>query len=137
MANELCNLGVTSCDLLEDGLKHLGLLLNKLAQLLEMGVAPKKFEIRECFSTCGSSTGTGTGTGSTSTTGGSARTPTFITCLRSGFEQVDRFIFATSSGGRRGGSRGFAGSGVLGSGGSLGLLLFLLNVFRDTLRHER
>ncbi|MCP6237188.1 hypothetical protein NL436_27275, partial [Klebsiella pneumoniae] len=84
-----CNLRIASSDLLEDGLEHLGLLLNKLAQLLEVAVVPQEVEIWECFTTSSTSTRSRTGTSTRAST---------ISCLRSSFEQVDRFTFATGSG---------------------------------------
>lgn len=111
LANELRNLGVSSGDLLEDGFEHLWLLLDQLTKLLEVGVIPQKFEARE-FST----------TGSTSSSASSL----LATSLSSSFEQVDRFVVTSG--------RGAFGSSRLGcaSGGGL-LLLFLLDVFRNTL----
>merc|ERR1712187_37653 len=57
LANELRDLRVTSSDLLKNGLEHLRLLLNKLAQLLKMRVVTKEIEVRKCFAT-GTTTGT-------------------------------------------------------------------------------
>lgn len=75
----------------------MGLLLNKLAELLEVGVAAEELEASEGLTT--SSTGTGTG-GGTSTTGSA----TFTTRLGSSFEEV-QWLFATGGSGRSGPSR--------------------------------
>ena len=117
MTNELRDLRVTSRNLLKNRLEHLRLLLDELAQLLEMGVIPKEIEVRKGFTT-----GSSTSTGRTSTT--------FVPGLGSGFKQVDRLLF-TVRGGR---GRGSFASGCPGSrGGSSVLLLFLLDVVGDTL----
>lgn len=115
MANELRDLRVTSSDLLKNGLEHLRLLLNKLAQLLKMRVVTKEIEVRKCFAT-----GTTTGT----------RPACAITSLGCGFKQVDGLVFA-----RRGswGGGGFTSRFLGGTGCRSGLLLLLLNVLGDTL----
>lgn len=112
LANELRNLGVSSGDLLEDGFEHLWLLLDQLTKLLEVGVIPQKFEAREVSTT-----------GSTSSSASSL----LATSLSSSFEQVDRFVVTSG--------RGAFWSSRLGcaSGGGL-LLLFLLDVFRNTIQ---
>lgn len=117
MTNELCDLRVTGRNLLKNGLEHLRLLLNELAQLLEMGVIPEEIEVRKCFTASASTTGT--------------RPSTFVTGLSGSFKQIDGLIFAAS--GSRGSRGTFSGgcSGGLGGGG--GLLLLLLDVFGDTL----
>lgn len=129
LSNELCNLRVASSDLLENGLEHLRLLLNKLAQLLEVAVVPQEVEIWESFTSAGTCTRSCTSTG--------ARTPT-VSCLRSGLEQVDRFTFATGSSGSRWcrwcGFAGGRGRGSGSSGSSFSLALFLLDVVRNTLK---
>ena len=62
LSDKLGDLRVTGCDLLQDRLQHLRLLLNKLAELLEVRVISEKVKIREslscpssCFCSCCSS----------------------------------------------------------------------------------
>lgn len=43
--NELCKKGVTRTELFEDGLEHLGLLLDDLAKLLELWVVSEEVEV--------------------------------------------------------------------------------------------
>lgn len=117
MTNELCDLRVTGRDLLKNGLEHLRLLLNELAQLLEMRVIPEEIEVRKRFTASASTTGTGTST--------------FVTSLGSSFKQIDGLIFGASSSGASWGAFSGGCSGGLGGGGSL--LLLLLDVFGDTL----
>lgn len=56
LANELRNLGITGGNLLKNGLKHRGVLLDQLTELLEMRVVAKEFEVWEAFSSRTSST---------------------------------------------------------------------------------
>jgi hypothetical protein len=118
LTNELCNLRVTSGDLLKDGFQHLRLLLDQLAELLKMRVIPQEVEIGQSFPSSGS-----TGTSSTTSALSSAS-------LSSGFKQIHWLITT----GRRGSTlTGRSGRGRGGGGcGSL-LLLLLLDVVRDSL----
>ncbi len=74
LGDQLGQLGVTRAELLKDGLEHLRLLLDYLAQLLELGVGSKEVKVAEILlggcrsSSCfGGGGGGGTSTGCTST----------------------------------------------------------------------
>jgi hypothetical protein len=124
LTNELCNLRVTSGNLLKDRFQHLRLLLDQLAELLKVRVIPQEVEVGQSFPSSGS-TRTSSTTCALSSTG-----------LSSGFKQIDRLITT----GRRG-SRGSTLSGRSGRGRGCGgcggcgslLLLLLLDVVRDSL----
>ena len=119
LTNDGSNLGIPSSDLLQDGLKHVRLLLDQLTELLEVRVAAEELEAAKGFTT--SSTCAGTCTCGTSTTG-----PTTLTTgLGSGFEKVERLLTTSGSGGTR--------RGGLFSCFLLLLLLLLLDVIRDSL----
>ena len=89
LADELCDLGVTSSNLLKDGLQHLRLSLNELAKLLELGVVSK--ELQRITTCTKSSFSTLSGL---SCAGGS--TTTALTSLSCGLEQIDTLCFTTS-----------------------------------------
>lgn len=111
LTNELRDLGVSSGDLLKDGLEHLWLLLDQLTKLLEVGIIAKKFETREFSATSTSS---------------SSSSSLLATSLSGSLEQVDRFVVTSG--------RSAFGSSSLGCASGSGLLLlFLLNVLGDTL----
>lgn len=96
----------------------MGLLLDQLTELLEVGVAAKKLEAAEGFAA--SSTSTGTCTCGTCTTG-----PTTLTTgLGSGFEKVKGLLATSGSGDTLGG--GLCSFLLL-------LLLLLLDVVGDSL----
>lgn len=103
--------------MLENWLEHLGVLLDQLAQLLEVGVVPQEVQVRKGFATR------------------TARTASVLSpSLSSRLKQIDWLV---TSGRRKpalarrslGGWRG----GGSGGGGSLLLLLLLLDVLGDTL----
>lgn len=66
----------------------MGLLLNKLTKLLEMGVAAEELQATESFTTSG--TGTGAGTSSTARSA-----TTFTTGLSGSFEEVEVRLITT------------------------------------------
>lgn len=99
LPDDLGNLGVASGDLLQDRLKHLGLLLYQLTELLEVGVAAKEIQVRITTSRTGTSPTTTTAT---------------LTSLSSSLEHVERLLSSSST----------TSSGGLST--SLGLLLLLL-----------
>lgn len=49
--NKLSQLGVSGTKLLENGLQHLGLLLNDLAKLLELGVVSEEIQVAQITTT--------------------------------------------------------------------------------------
>jgi hypothetical protein len=114
LSDHLGNLRVTSCDLLQDGLEHVGLLLDKLSELLEVGVAAQEVQVTQSL---------------TSTTASAATT---LAGLGSGFKHVETTVFTST--GKRG-----SGSGIdiaVGRGGGTCLLLLLRllrGLFGDTL----
>lgn len=120
LSDDLGNLGVASRNLLQNGLKHVGLLLNELAKLLEVGVAAEEVQAGKGIAT---STSGGGSTTSTSTTG-----TTTITGLGSGLEQVHGLLTTRATGSSRDGRKGTSLLLLL-----LPLLLFLLDIFGDTL----
>ena len=66
ITDELSQLGVSGAKLLEDGLQHLGLLLDNLPQLLELSVVSEEVEIAEIATTLAAG-----GSGSGGSSGGS------------------------------------------------------------------
>lgn len=122
LSNDLGDLGVASRNLLQDGLKHVGLLLHKLAELLEVGVVAEEVQVSKIGTTCARSSA---GTSSTATT-----TAT-LASLGSGLKQVDGLLAtrATSGSSRGRSSRGSSTLLTL----LLLLLLFLLNIVGDAL----
>jgi hypothetical protein len=54
LGDQLGKLGVASTQLLQDGLQHLGLLLDNLTQLLELGVVSQEVQVAESLSTSSS-----------------------------------------------------------------------------------
>lgn len=81
LTDDLGNLGVPGGDLLQDGLKHVGLLLNKLSKLLEVGVATEEVKVGESVTTPLRSSSTRAST-----------TTATITSLSSGLKKVDGFL---------------------------------------------
>lgn len=63
--NQICQLWVTSCDLLKDSLEHCWVLLYDLAKLLELRVVAQKLQVAQILT---SSTSTKTRTKGTETT---------------------------------------------------------------------
>lgn len=123
LADHLSELRVTSTELLQDRLQHLGLLLHKLTHLLELGIVAQEIEVSE---TSGLSTGTLRTTSTTTSTSAVAK-------LSSKIEEVNLVIVVTTGGsGRSGlgsGSRGSSRGGGRLTGGSL-----LLEVGGDSLK---
>lgn len=120
LSNHRSNLGVASCNLLQNGLQHVGLLLDELTELLEVGIAAQEVQVTKRL---------------TSTTATAAAT---LTGLSSGFKHVETAIFAQ----RRGSSSSsiFIIIGVRGRALCLGLLLLLRllrGLFGDTLANIR
>jgi hypothetical protein len=111
-------LGIPGGDLLQDRLKHVGLLLDELTELLEVGIAAE--ELQACSVTTSPSTSTSPSTAST--------TATTFTGLSGGFKQVKRLFAA-------GRSRGISSRSRC-CGFLLLLLLLFLDVIGDTLWHD-
>lgn len=109
--DELRQTGVPGAQLLENGLKHLRLLLNDLAELLELRIVPKKVQIAKITTlTCGSGGGSGGGSSIRSCVGTAAAGPA-ASLLSCEIEEVDAsFILgALSSRIRLRGSNGGGG----------------------------
>lgn len=126
--NELSQLRVAGTKLLEDGLEHLRLLLDNLAELLELGVMSQEVEVTQVTTLTGSSRSSSRGGGLVAT----ASSPTRTASLSSEIEQVDVTTLITAMSG------GLSGRG-LSSRGSMVLLLLLLllllpDVFGDSLK---
>lgn len=131
LTNQLGNLRVTRSDLLKDGLQHLGLLLDQLTELLEVGVVTEEIQAGKTFTRTRTRTRSSSSSTGTSTT---SSTPFLAAGLSCCLEQVDGFV-ATPSG-ASGTSRGRGlGRGSSGGGGLLLLLLLLLLFFLDVLRN--
>ena len=121
LSDNLGDLGVASRNLLQDGLQHVGLLLHKLTELLEVRVVAEEVQVGKVGTTCArSSTGTGTTT-STATLAG----------LGSSLKQVDRLLATRASSGSSWSRRSRRSGALLTL--LLLLLLFLLNIIGDTL----
>lgn len=118
LSDDLGNLGVASRNLLQNGLEHVGLLLNELAKLLEVRVAAEEVQAGK-----GIATSSGGSTASTSTAG-----TTTITGLGSCLEQVHRLLTTRATGSGRNGRNGIIALLLL-----LPLLLFLLDIFGNAL----
>lgn len=121
--NQLCKLRVAGAKLLQNRLEHLWLLLNNLAELLELRVMSEKIQVAQICTTLRC---TRSSSSRATTATSSATTPT---SLSGKIEEVYASIILSallSSGGGRGGLRR---SGC----GSLASMLFLLNVLRNTL----
>lgn len=134
LRNKLGQLGVTSTELLQDRLEHLGLLLDNLAELLELGIVAEEVEVTKtlasarttcccrsgggCCCTCASTTASATGTDSTTTS-----------LLRGEVEQVDTVVVFVTLGNSSGnsGSCGFVGRGIASGGSSSGRCLCRLS----------
>lgn len=129
LSDQLGELRVAGTELLEDGLQHLGLLLDDLTELLKLGVISQEIQVAESLTTSSRSSrgggGTNTGTGTTSASSTSGAT---ASCLRGKVEQVYVTVVVDTSSGSSG-----RGSGRL-RGGSCGSLL-LLQILGDTLGH--
>jgi hypothetical protein len=128
LTDKLSELRISSTELLKDWLKHLRLLLDDLAQLLELGIVAKEIEVAKpglfLFPGCGSGN---SGSGSCVGTSSRATTCSTTTMLRRQIEEVNVAVViipacSRSSGGLGGRSRGL----------SL-LLLLLLKVRGNTL----
>lgn len=132
LGDQLGKLGVASPELLQNRLQHLRLLLDDLAQLLELGVVAKEVEVAKALSTNGG--GQAARSRSGSSTGESSSTGVTATLLGSEVKEVDVRVIANSGRRSRGGGGG-GGGGGLGRGGPGGLLLCLrrTQVFGDTL----
>jgi hypothetical protein len=120
LTDKLCNLRVTSGDLLKDGLEHLRLSLDELAKLLELRVVSEEFQrVTTCTQ---SSLSALSGLSCTS-----ASATTTLASLSGGLKEVDILIFTT--GGLGGSSsRGCRGSLTLSRRGLVLLLLLLLTL---------
>jgi hypothetical protein len=118
LSNKRGDLGIPGGDLLQDWLKHVGLLLDELTELLEVGVAAEELEAGGV--TTSSSSGTGTSTAGT--------TATTIAGLSCSFKQVQRLFAA-------GRSRSISSRSRC-CGFLLLLLLLFLDVIGDTLGHD-
>lgn len=132
---QLRKLRVARSELLQDGVQHLGLLLNDLAELLKLRIVAKEVKVTQVAALATESGGSGSSTGSCVAAGAAAGTSsTTSTLLGSEIEKV-HVIVAAAITTTRGSSLGFGGSwcGSLGSS-SLPLLLLLLDVLGDTLR---
>ena len=124
-------LGVASTELLQNGLKHLWLLLDNLAKLLELSVMAEEVQIAE------SSLSTGTGSASRSRSNGGGRSVSPTTCTATAsttatllcgeIEKVNALSTVATS--ISAGSGGNSGRGSC----SWGLCLLLLQVLGDTL----
>jgi hypothetical protein len=115
-------LGIPGGDLLQDRLKHVGLLLDELTELLEVRVAAEELEACSVTTSSSSSSSASTSTSTTSTTA------TTFTGLSGGFKQVKRLFAA-------GRSRGISSRSRC-CGFLLLLLLLFLDVIGDTLWHD-
>lgn len=112
LRDELRELRVPRAELLQDGLKHLWLLLHDLAELLELRVVPEEVEVAESRLARG-----GAGTGSRSGHARVSAAATSSAALLGGeVEEVDVALL-TSAGGlaRRAGGRRRRGSGSRGA----------------------
>lgn len=98
LRDELGELGVAGAQLGENGFEHLRLLLDNLAQLLELGVVTKEIEVTKALLAARSSSRHGSGgrsASATSTTGASPRS----TALLSGeVEEVGAHVLIDTSG---------------------------------------
>lgn len=120
--NELRQLGVPGAELLKYGLQHLRLLLDNLAQLLELGVVPKKVQVAHVATL-------GCGCSRCRRVAGTATTRAAASLLGREVKEVDSPIIFTAlrlSGRLRRCVR------ARGRGG-MALLLLLLNIFRNSL----
>ena len=61
--DELSQLWVPGAELLEDGLQHLGLLLDNLAELLELSIVPEEVEVTQVTTSTALAPGCGCGCG--------------------------------------------------------------------------
>lgn len=134
VSDQLRELRVAGTELLENGLKHLGLLLNDLAKLLELRVVPQEVQVAKASAlssggggNASSSTSSGTcsssGTSTRATAATSTATPLLSRKIKEVHVAVITCIVAT---GRLGGSGG-------GRGRRLALLLLALSVLGDAL----
>jgi hypothetical protein len=92
LSDQLCQLWVTSADLLEDRLEHLGLLLHDLAELLELGVVAEEVEVAQSTTgccCCGSCSSCSEEISCSSTSGCTASSSTGCGC---GLEKIDGFF---------------------------------------------
>jgi hypothetical protein len=132
-SNKLSQLGVTGAKLLKNWLEHLGLLLNDLAELLELRVRAQKVQISKVSTSCSRG-----GRGSSSSVGciASASCGPSTSVLSSKVKQIYISALVVTT------SLTSLASSCLGSfgrlrrrsrSGSLALLLLLLDVLRNTL----
>lgn len=126
LCDHLGELRVTSSELLQDRLQHLGLFLYELTHLLELGVVTEEIEVAETSSLSTSSLSTTTGTTSTSA----------VADLGSKIEKVDLVVIVTagSSGGSGLGGGGSSSGSTSRSGRRLTRGSLLLEVGRNTLQ---
>ena len=121
LSDDLRNLWVAGRNLLKDGLEHVGLLLDELSKLLEMGVAAEEVQVCE-----------GLTAASTSGTSRASTTAYAFTSLGGSFEQVHRLVATRCSLGSGGNGRRSIGSALLMLLLLL-LLLLLLNIVGNAL----
>ena len=122
LRNEKCQLGVAGAELLQDRLQHLRLLLNDLAQLLELRVVAEKVEVAKslaCACACSCRRSRCRRCSTTTRAGRAAGTATSL--LRSQVEQVNTVVAIVvvvigtlGRGSSNGGSSGGVVGGVTG-----------------------
>jgi hypothetical protein len=137
LGNELGQLRVARSELLQDRLQHLGLLLDNLAELLELWVVSQEVQVTESLpaSCCGGHSGSRSRSRSSTTSSSNAGTTGTTSPLLCGqVEKVHTVITASGSwgGGRGSGRSSGRGRGRGWLGGWRGMVL-LLQVFWDSL----
>jgi hypothetical protein len=133
LSDQLCQLWVASADLLKDWLEHLWLLLDDLAELLELGVITEEIKVAKSTSACsGCCCSSGSEKISCSSTSGC--TAASCTSLSCGLEKIDWLLttFSTCGSRRSGGRR----TPSLTTSSGCGLSLFLLQTFWDALKRN-
>lgn len=109
LGDKLRELRVSSTELLKDGLQHLGLLLDYLSELLELGIVTQPVQVAEGLSTSsGTCAGGGSGSSSCLRTSTRCSSATSTSLLSSEVEKVntavtfalDRLGSCSASGGR-------------------------------------
>lgn len=140
VSDHLGELRVAGAKLLKNRLEHLRLLLDDLAELLELSIVTQEVQVAKATTTLGSSGGSQAGSGAGASSGGSTSTTgTAATpLLSSKIEQVDVIVVATitASGLGRGRSRSRSLGSSLGLDLLLALLLFLLDAVGNSLQER-
>lgn len=109
LGDELSELGVAGAQLCENRLEHLRLLLDNLAQLLELGVVTKEVEVSKALLAARSSSRHGSRSRSTSTTSATGASPRSTALLSGEIEEVGAHVLVDTS--------GLGGSGLFTSRG--------------------